>query len=269
MLDIKQVKLIDVLPPNLRADPDVIAASASIDNRFSSVLGEVLNCIIYPRIDELDSDLINLLAWQFHVDFYDTNLPLERRRELVKNSYDWHRRKGTPGAVEEMVSATFADSTVSEWFEHNGQPYTFRINTKEKITDEAKFNQLIEAIDSVRNTRSWLDKLTTKREENASMCVGLISVLKKQTTINYIPKFNINNAYINIGAISTNKKLVKIKPYLKIGINNAILNYGSILKNNKIITLKPKQQITINNSNIFVSVAIRITKFKTIKTGVI
>lgn len=80
MIDIYNVKLLDIIPPNLKHDPDIIAASKAIDNEFSMVVTKAKECIILPRIDELDSDIIDILAWEMHVDFYDPTLPLDTRR---------------------------------------------------------------------------------------------------------------------------------------------------------------------------------------------
>lgn len=142
MVDIYNSKLLELLPPNLQQDPDMIAASKSIDRSFLEVVNEVKNCILLPNIDNLDSDLVDLLAWQQHVDFYDTSFDLETRRELVKNSIPWHRRKGTPSVVEELVSTFFKNSKVEEWFEYGGDPYFFRILLNYNLDDELKTNTI-------------------------------------------------------------------------------------------------------------------------------
>lgn len=159
MIDIYTVSVLDLLPPNLKQDQDIIAASKAVDNEFSLVVDEVKNCIILPRIDELESDLVDLLAWELHVDFYDSSLPIEIRRTLVKNSTRWHRGKGTAGAVEEIAGTVFGDSKLQEWFQYGGKPYFFKINVDVSKTGASVDNikLLDRLIEGYKNKRSWLE----------------------------------------------------------------------------------------------------------------
>ncbi len=86
-------------------------------------------------------------------------MELETKRRLVKESIAWHRIKGTPAAIEEVVSAVFDTSEVKEWFEYGGTPYYFKIVTEDVSTDEDNMNRMRRAIASVKNARSWLEKI--------------------------------------------------------------------------------------------------------------
>ena len=119
--------------------------------------------LIYPVIDQLDSDMVNALAIQLHCDFYDFNLPLATRRNLVKTSIAWHRIKGTPAAVEMLTQTIFHDSKVKEWFSYGGRPYFFRMvqdisDGTEDVTRET-LARLKKAIWMGKNVRSWLEML--------------------------------------------------------------------------------------------------------------
>lgn len=160
MINIYEVSVLDLLPPNLKEDTDMIAAAKAVDNDFVLVVNEVKQCIFLPKIDEIkDGNLIDLLAWQMHVDFYDYLLPLSKKIELVKNSKRWHIIKGTPQAVEELTETIFGgDSQVIEWFQYDGEPYTFRVSASiESLKDGLK--TFYKMLDTVKNTRSHLDSV--------------------------------------------------------------------------------------------------------------
>ena len=158
MRDLFSVNLQELLPPSIANDPNILAAAEGIDAELHKATERIPGVSIIPRIREIvDSTLINLLGWQFHVDFFGPDAPLEVRRELVARSLDWHTRKGTPSVVEEVVTAALADSKLTEWFEYGGMPYNFRITTEMPITSAEDIRTLIRAIFSVKNTRSWLD----------------------------------------------------------------------------------------------------------------
>ncbi|MGG1599311.1 phage tail protein I [Paenibacillus naphthalenovorans] len=186
MSDLKTTKIIDLLPPNLRNDPDIKAAAAALDGSAPELVELAKALIILPSIETQPSEIIDHLAWQFHLDFYDPSLPLDQRRALVKNSMKWHRRKGTPSVVEELLTTAFVQSKVQEWFEYGGQPYRFRVLfvpfnahsalkglkhqqlshfTHEQISNEQQQSDLIaeltRAINTVKNTRSHFEGFIT------------------------------------------------------------------------------------------------------------
>lgn len=173
MIDIYNIKLLDLLPPNLKKDPDIIAAARSIDEEFAAIVDEAKNCIIIPRIAEIeDSELIDLLAWQFHVDFYDPALTLEIRKQLVENSFAWHKYKGTPAAVEELISTLFDEGQILEWFEYGGDPFYFQVITNNTSVTQERALEFTKALESVKNKRSWLDKVIISQKEGLTLYFG-------------------------------------------------------------------------------------------------
>jgi len=117
--DLKSVSLLDILPPNLLADKQLYAAARALDDELQKITVATRNALLLPRLDELSEEVIDLLAWQWHVDFYEpVGMDIETKRKLIKNSIAWHRIKGTPAAVEQVVSAVFDTSHVQECFEY-------------------------------------------------------------------------------------------------------------------------------------------------------
>lgn len=157
---LQTISLTDILPPNLLLDEKVKAAALSFDTKLTETVDEVKYCLHLPRLDELPETVLDLLAWQWHVDFYQpTDLDIDKKRELIKKSIAWHRMKGTPAAVEAVVSAAFEKSEVKEWFEYGGEPYHFKIITENVTTDVQELSSIKDAINTVKNTRSWLDAI--------------------------------------------------------------------------------------------------------------
>lgn len=127
---------------------------------------------LIANLDQLPSDVIDLLAWQWHVDFWDSTLPLKTKIQLVRNSIPWHRKKGTPAAVEEMVATVLGDAKVTEWFEYGGEPYYFRIETTDSIQDAKIYDRIIELVNATKNVRSWLEKITVYSEQYLNLYWG-------------------------------------------------------------------------------------------------
>ncbi|MEG1413464.1 MAG: phage tail protein I [Acidaminococcaceae bacterium] len=175
MIDIKTVTLEDVMPENLLQDAGVINAVKALDKTLHGVALEMQKCLLLARIDELDEAVVDLLAWQFHVDFYDSELPIEKKRALVKQSIAWHRRKGTPAAVEEVCTAVFKSARVFENWEYGGEPYHFQVRLiEEGIPDKSMIDNLYRTIKATKNTRSWLDGLSFFRQLLAKVNYGIL-----------------------------------------------------------------------------------------------
>lgn len=81
--------------------------------------------LIYSRFDELPEELVDILAYDMHVDWYDYNYPLEAKRDLVKNSVKVHKKMGTKYAIETALGSLFPESEVEEWFQYEENPDTF------------------------------------------------------------------------------------------------------------------------------------------------
>jgi phage tail P2-like protein len=104
------------------------AMAKAVDEEMAKTNRGKESIIILPRINEQPENILDVLAWQQHVDFYEPiTLTIDQKRELVQNSLDWHTRKGTPSVVEEMIRTIFSEAHIEEWFEYGGRHHRFRI----------------------------------------------------------------------------------------------------------------------------------------------
>ena len=158
MNNIENYFIHEKLPESL-AKENVQEVAEVIDEALLSFDKDIADVLIYPAIDMLGSELINTLAIQMHCDFYDDTLPLEVRRNLVKNSIAWHRIKGTPAAVEQMIQTVYQTGVVEEWFEYGGEPFFFKVNLGDSPITTQKIKNLIKMINVSKNVRSWLEML--------------------------------------------------------------------------------------------------------------
>jgi phage tail P2-like protein len=162
-MDLNNISILGLMPQNLAADKNIKMAAEAFDGVLRDIIKKIPDVGMIPNLalnKIVNETLIDLLAWQFHVDFYEPGLPFKIKRELVLKSLDWHYRKGTPSVVEEIVSTVFTRAKIEEWYEYGGRPYGFRIATEEQKPDAETMKKLIRAINSVKNTRSFLDDFT-------------------------------------------------------------------------------------------------------------
>ena len=164
--------LLLTLPAVLREDDNTLAIATAIAGAITALSEQASLATIYANIDALPGELLDILAADYKVDWWDYDYTLEEKRETLKSSWYVHRRLGTKGAVERALSVIYPGSKVEEWFEYDGQPYHFRlvIPVDETTLDLTKHNTVLSLIKYYKNLRSVLDEI----EYHGSSCLAIV-----------------------------------------------------------------------------------------------
>jgi hypothetical protein len=121
---LRSLKLIDLCTPSINYDARIKSACSAFDNQMYQIIDATGQVCFIPNIMGLtDSNLVDILAWQFHVDFYDAADPLEFRKRLVQLSIQWHITKGTYQLVQDVLDAYWPGAaTLLEWYDYYETP---------------------------------------------------------------------------------------------------------------------------------------------------
>lgn len=157
-----QENMTAALPKALREDPSMVALADAIAGVLEARREEIDRLRIYPAIDRLDEQLLDILARDFKVDWWDPEYSLEEKRRTLADSWRVHKMLGTKAAVEMAISAIYPHTRVLEWFEYDGQPYHFRldINITNDSIDSAKQHRVLERLNFYKSLRSHNDGVT-------------------------------------------------------------------------------------------------------------
>lgn len=148
------------LPKVLANDSRMNALATAIANALVTHLGDLEEEKIYTRIDELPEDVLDILAHDFKIDWYDYDYPIAAKRNLIKTNYYVHRHLGTVGAVQEAVQAIYPNSAVEEWFDYSGSPYHFRLALESALpVIPFSVEALLTAVYRYKSLRSHLDEI--------------------------------------------------------------------------------------------------------------
>lgn len=153
--------LLRALPEVLHNDESMAALAASIAQVLAARPEEIRRLAIYPRIDELPENLLDTLAYDFKVDWWDADYSPEEKRQTLKDSWRVHRMLGTKAAVETAISAIYPNTKVSEWWEYGGEPYHLKllIDATYEDVDPARHQRVIDRVAFYKNLRSVLDEV--------------------------------------------------------------------------------------------------------------
>ena len=169
--------LVATLPPALRTDPSVVALAEALGEVLAVRPAEIERLRIYPAIDTLDEPLLDILAHDFKVDWWDPEYSLEEKRRTLKDSWRVHRLLGTRAAVEMAISAIYPHTQVLEWFEYGGEPYHFRldINITNDHIDSDKQRRVLERLNFYKSLRSHNDGVTYFVEAEPAVVKAVVS----------------------------------------------------------------------------------------------
>ncbi len=154
--------LLSSLPAALAHDPKMAALAEAIAGLLVQQKEEAGRLSIYPRIGRLDEALLDILAHDFKVDWWDSDYTLEEKRRTLEGSWQVHKTLGTKAAVEKAITAIFPNTTIEEWFEYGGEPYHFRLSIElgGEHLDREKQARVLERVGFYKNLRSHLDSVS-------------------------------------------------------------------------------------------------------------
>lgn len=215
--DIYSVDFTRSLPPTLKDDPEINALGRAIAEQLQITARQIRQNIIYARIDELDERTLDILAYDLHVDWYDHSYPIEVKRQTIKDSVKIHRRLGTKYAVETALGAVFPGTRVEEWFEYDGDPYTFRviINATENGVTAAQQAAVLERVIFYKNLRSHLEAVRFKVEKKTAVhVVGYHSIGTRLEVWPYLAEDIETSGTLFVGGSLSLARRLEIRPFL-------------------------------------------------------
>lgn len=156
---ITKENLMLILPPALSKDRSVVALAEVDAETLAARPAEIDKARVIANIDGLDEAVLDILARDFKVDWWDANYSIEEKRQTLKDSWRVHRILGTKAAVETAIRAIYPNTTVEEWFEYGGEPYHFRlnINITSDSGDTARQKRVLERLNFCKSLRSHND----------------------------------------------------------------------------------------------------------------
>lgn len=171
---LRQARITDGLPRVLARQEWVIALSEALGLALGKTLDYTDESQIYTRLDTAPETVLDVLAVDWKIDWYDTELTVEQKRRIVKTALTVRRLMGTAAAVKLQVHAIYPEATVTEWFQYDGKPGCFRVSLplpKEGIT-AAEYRRLKTGILTTKNERSHLDVIDIQHECEAMVITG-------------------------------------------------------------------------------------------------
>ncbi len=173
--DLLELNLFDLLPDSITGIQEVQDTAKAIDPEMQSVSQSIREALILSRIDELVEPVLDLLAWQYHVDNYEPlSLPIEQKRAQVRDAILIHRKKGTPWALKQELKNIGFPVEIDE----DTEPYIFnvRVLLNGQADTTAVYNAAVKAAKRAKNVRSKIGTIGLESQTDATVRVAAASV---------------------------------------------------------------------------------------------
>jgi len=145
---------VTLLPSSATALERAVAAADARISDTPTPLRDVWNPYTCP------ADILPWLAFAYSVDEWDEKWSTEIKREVIAQSLEVKRTKGTPGGVQRALEAMGLPVQTQEWFQQSpaGDPYTFRVRIEAEQTGFLAYqlSQIRRVVEAYKNKRSHL-----------------------------------------------------------------------------------------------------------------
>jgi phage tail P2-like protein len=158
-MKLEDVDLLSLQTNYMKQDRTTIAMCAALTPQLQQIAQETKLALLYSRIDTLPEMILDELAWQMKLDWYDTMADLEIKKQLVKTAPIIKACLGTPFAVEEVIKIYFGDGYTQEWYEYGGEPFMFKVITTNSAVTGDLADQFIKVLNAVKRNSAHLEEI--------------------------------------------------------------------------------------------------------------
>lgn len=156
---ITKANLIHTAPAVLANDANMEPLVETLADALARLAAKLDMATLFPNIDSLPEALLDILAADLNVYWYDYDWDITQKRESLKKAGYVHRHMGTRSAVVSALTAAYPATILQEWFEYGGEPFHFRIITSSSDLDQEWYDKVIKLVLQTKNARSVLDSI--------------------------------------------------------------------------------------------------------------
>ena len=156
-MKLSNLEFIKLLPLFMRNDAAVRGLAAGIDSIVPQLAADIEKLSTWDRIDQLSEAELDDLAWELNIPWYDKGASIEVKRQLILDSDKVYKKLGTKWAVENVINTYFGDGHIEEWFQYNGEPGHFRVQSNNPSLNENRFVEFLNLLNKVKRASAKLD----------------------------------------------------------------------------------------------------------------
>lgn len=204
---LQEARLADGLPRVLKDQPLVQALSEALGKTHEMTMRFADESQIFTELDTATEPVLDALAANWNIVWYDNAFTLEQKRRVVKSAITVRKMVGTAAAVKIQLNAIWPGTTVQEWFEYGGEPGCFRVESQaQKLAEEPE--QFLAALNAVKRFSAQFDGISVRHSVPMVLRAGFGLRVRRKITIECEIPEGMNVTYLTneAGATLTNER---------------------------------------------------------------
>ena len=147
------------MPEALTASEEPGVLIQILSEKMMDIDKKIRNLLIWPQIDALPETVLDILAGDMHIDWYDYDANITVKRTIIKAGVAVHKRLGTHWAVQKVITDYFGAGSVREWYTYGGEPHHFKVVSGNAEMVGINLDKFMNMLEHVKRKSSWLDSV--------------------------------------------------------------------------------------------------------------
>lgn len=154
----KNSQIYDLLPTSFQT-----VTTQCLSFAINQAICKLLECVskigITSSIDELPESILDLLAIELNIPYYNQSVDIKEKQNIIKTGVTYYMKVGSTIAVEKVLAQIFGAAKITEWYEYEGEPFHFKAYVSGVDMNPKNAKRIENSINAVKNVRSVLDEI--------------------------------------------------------------------------------------------------------------
>ncbi len=159
MINLYESELASILPAFLKQDASAVSFCYAFDQQIKKLLDKMEIIKIWCNLSNADEALLDYLAAELRTQYYSSDLDVDIKRQLIANTLIWYQKAGTVAAVEELITTVFDSGKTQEWYDYNGEPHHFKVQTSNPHITPDDLQIFSDIIKNIKRKTAVLDAI--------------------------------------------------------------------------------------------------------------
>lgn len=173
MISLQNARITDALPRIVAKEKWAQAMAYAVNRQLAQLLTYAEGVKIFVSLDKMPDAVLDVLAMELRLPYYDQSYTTEVKRELVKGGLEYWATAGTVESLSKILMNIFGDAEIEEWFEYGGAPGYFRILTANQNVTGETLDSFTKTAQDVKRLSAWLQEVMVDMGvPNMKICQG-------------------------------------------------------------------------------------------------
>lgn len=158
------IELIDLFP---NSSVQTQCLSYAFKKSMEEILKYSDRLCLLSDVDNLPEQILDYLAVEYMLPYYDGDFDIETKRKLVKDGKTWPFRAGTVDGLNKLIQNLFGNGRIVEWFDFddvedvNEWVGYFDVEITGAIIGEESLERLETVLKRAKNESRWIRKVVS------------------------------------------------------------------------------------------------------------